>query len=650
MMENRENHGFINESLKEQIRGANDIVEVTGSYFSLQKAGSAYKAKCPFHKEKTDSFMVNPGRQSYHCFGCGAGGDVFKFIQQHEGVEFLDAVKILAERAGIKLDFDSNFRKTNPLYDALSEANRLYQKLLKSDKGKQARDYLASRQITMDTADKFQLGFAPESWDFILQSLKKDFNPQILEDAGLVCPARRENTSDNREKRYYDRFRNRLMFPYLNPAGKAIAFTGRTLSEDPSVKYINSPETLLFHKGKVFYGMRQAQRAIYDSDQVIIVESNSSVLTCNQSGLENVIATSGTAFTEEHRDILLKRFPGAEIIFCFDGDTAGKEAGARTSRIVLGRGNTKVCVLPSKVNPDDSKDPDDFIRTRGLDYLKQLLAESKPTLNFLVDYTRKDKNLDLSTPEGLIALLQDLKKPLQESPLESKGILIDILSQTLHLKSESIEQRVFGKLPEVVVERYDGREHVYVNHERKREWENRFVKMILRDGKIPTIKYFCEERKAAELMSEPETRYVLQYLNEQTSNMPLFLSKTQLFRKSTCERIVNEIADRALKDGVPLNKKYLWYLFISPLEDLERKEEDFIQRRFSNGREEDKAKRDIQRTIKPTLEDMEKALTMIKFKKSLFRLNGIHLDLGSSQLESAVEELEKLLNKYQKEE
>jgi DNA primase catalytic core len=639
-MENGEPHSRISDALKEQIRDANDIVEVVGSYFQLKRAGEAYKADCPFHKEKTASFMVNPQRQIYHCFGCGAGGDVFKFIQQHEGVEFLDAMKILAERANIRLDIDANSRKTNPLYDVLAEANRLYRDLLRSDEGQVARDYLASRDITMDTADKFQLGFAPEGWDFLLRHLRKDFNPQVLEEAGLVCTT---NNPERREQRSYDRFRNRLMFPYLNSAGKVIAFMGRTIETAPSsAKYINSPETPLFSKGKVLYGIRQAQRAIYDTNQVVIVESNSSVLTCSQNGLENVIATSGTAFTGEHRDILLKRFPESEMVFCFDGDIAGRQAAARTSGIVLGRGNTKICNLPQKINPGDPKDPDDFIRAGGVEYLKQLLAESKPSSDYLLDYIRKEKNLNLSDPGGLIVLLHELKKPLQDAPPESKGILLDWLSKKLGLQTSSIEQKVFGEGVEVRVDCY-----VHIGHLKRREWENRFVKMVLRDGKIPTIKYFCESRDAASLMSEPEPRHILNYLKEQASTNPLFLSRTPLFRQSVCRNMVDEIAERALKGGVLLNKRYLWYLFVSPLEEVEKEEGDFHQRRFLSEKDERNAQKRLKRDFKPTLEDMEKAFEMIKFKELMSRAGGLPFSLDASGFESLVHDLEELTKKYQ---
>jgi DNA primase catalytic core len=640
-MQNEENRGFVSDAVKEQIRQSSDIVDVIGSYFHLKKAAGAYKASCPFHKEKTDSFMVNPQRQIYRCFGCGAGGDVFKFIQQHEGVEFPDAVRMLAERANIKLDFDEQSKRANPLYDVLAEASRLYYDLLRSDEGQMVRDYLESRQITMGTADKFQLGYSPDSWDFLSRSLGKKFEPEVLEQAGLIIKTQREDSRNQ----FYDRFRGRLMFPYLNSAGKVIAFMGRVIGESHQAKYVNSPETPLFSKGKVLFGMRQAQKAIYDSNQVIVIESNSSALMCNQSGLENVLATSGTAMTEAHRDILMRRFPEAEIIFCFDGDAAGRTAGARTAAIVLGRGNTKICSLPRKICASDPKDPDDIIREKGLDYLKEQLTRSKSTLDFLIEHTAAENNLDLVTPEGLVALLQNLRTPIQNAPPESHGIILDYLSQRLHLRTDAIMQKLLGKQESGGTQRSDATEW-HPLHERRREWENNFVKMLLRDGKVATIKYFCEERKAEDLMSEQETKYLLHYLSQQAVNSPLFLARSPLFRQSTCRAMVDEIAAQALKDGVPLNKKYLWYLFMSPIQDLEDKEVMMAQRRFLNERDEDKAKKDIKRTSQPTLEDMEKAFDTIRFKELVSRLGEIPFDLSSSKFESAIADLEKLVDKY----
>ena len=322
--------GLISEETIQRVAEANDIVEVIGSYFPLKRAGTALRALCPFHREKSPSFNVNPARQSYHCFGCGAGGGVLRFVMEYEHLDFPSAVRKLAQRAGVPIIEDAGGEddKQRGLRQRLlglhaEAAGWFHQNLLTSPAGRVARDYLKSRGINGEIARSWQLGYAPDSWDALLLFLReRKFSQEEIFRSGLAS-SKEEGDSEN----LYCRFRDRVMFPIRNDYGEVVAFSGRVLDpEAKTAKYVNSPETPLFTKGKVLYGLDKTKRDLIDKKEAIVCEGQLDLISTFEAGVRNVIAAQGTAFTSDQAR-LLGRFVET-VLLCFDSDNAGQQAAA----------------------------------------------------------------------------------------------------------------------------------------------------------------------------------------------------------------------------------------------------------------------------------------------------------------------------------
>src|SRR5271170_6507777 len=360
--------GFLSPATREQIRAASDIVDVIGAYVPLKKTGANFTALCPFHKEKSPSFNVNAHKQIFHCFGCHKGGDVFTFVKEYENIGFVDAVRRLAERAKIPLEFDQNpaEQQSRHLKDQLLEIHekitqRWHNCLLNEAAGQMARDYLAKRGVSADAIKLFRLGAAPEVWDDTVNWAKsKNYELPLVEKAGLII--RKEETGN-----YYDRFRGRLMFPICDEQGRVIGFSGRILSGDEkTAKYVNSPETAIFTKSKVFFGLDKSKRAILDAGFAIVCEGQLDLIACFMAGVPNVLAPQGTAFTEQHARIL-KRYAN-EVILCFDSDNAGQNAIVRAlDHLLAVELAVRVVVVPAP------HDPDSFIKKFGGDKFLELV-------------------------------------------------------------------------------------------------------------------------------------------------------------------------------------------------------------------------------------------------------------------------------------
>lgn len=388
--------GQISRETVERIIDENDIVEVIGSYFPLKRAGSRYVALCPFHSERTPSFGVNPQRQIFHCFGCGAGGDVIRFVMQYENLPFPDAAKKLAERVGIHLieeAFDPKEEASRKLRRDLQSLNRkaaewFHHLLMRAHEAQAARDYLKSRGFDSDLAKRWQLGYAPESGGMLVDWAKREgFTVRHLVDSGLA--QWREEHQPNRGA--YARFRHRLMFPVANDFGEVIAFSGRVLAKDqPGGKYVNSPETVLFNKSKTFFGLDKSKRAITRDNRAVVVEGQIDLISASEAGIDNIVAPLGTAFTDQHARIL-KRHTGdsGEVVLCYDSDTAGYNAVVKAFRQLAAVGLlVRVAALPP------GEDPDSLIRKQGADALKAILANAPEFFDFQIDRHGGTRNLD----------------------------------------------------------------------------------------------------------------------------------------------------------------------------------------------------------------------------------------------------------------
>jgi DNA primase len=372
--------GVLSPATLQKVRAASDMVDVVGGSVRLKKAGASFVGLCPFHREKTPSFHVNPQRQIFHCFGCHKGGDVFTFVQEFEHVTFVEAVQRLADRAGINLEFETGgregmARQTRELLLQIHEqiAQR-WQSALTSDPGGQiARAYLVERRISPEAVRRFRLGYAPLAWDDTVNwARSKGYDLTVVEAAGLVVT--REGG------RPYDRFRGRLMFPINDEQGRVIGFSGRVLEpEAKTAKYVNSPETALFTKGRIIYGLDKAKRALLDKNQAVVCEGQLDTIACHMAGIEHVVAPQGTALTSEQARIL-RRYVD-EVVLCFDADPAGENAAIRALDDLLASG---LAIRVARIPPPH--DPDSFIRERGGEAFRQLIDQAVSFFDFYLDH------------------------------------------------------------------------------------------------------------------------------------------------------------------------------------------------------------------------------------------------------------------------
>ena len=396
-------------SQTEEIKAKIDLIDLISEYVQLKPAGANWKALCPFHNEKTPSFMVSREKQIWHCFGCGEGGDAFSFMQKIEGIEFPEALRILAEKTGIKLKKVSPelvSQKTKLLDICKLSAEFFHKALLVSTEAKMARDYLAKREIKPETVAEFKLGYAPDSWDKLLNLLlKKGFKENDIFLAGLVVK--------NEKGQLYDRFRQRLMFPIFDHLGNIVGFTGRILDEtkeNQGGKYVNTPQTLIYNKSLIIYGLDKAKEEIKKQDLAVFVEGNMDVTTSHQAGIKNVIATSGTALTLEQLK-LLQRYTN-NLALSFDADLAGQAAAERGIDIALSLGlNIKIIQLPEIIDGQVIKDPDDCIK-KGISYWQVAIKQAVSIMDFYFEKAFKqfDPNNPLAKKEIAAKLLKQVSK------------------------------------------------------------------------------------------------------------------------------------------------------------------------------------------------------------------------------------------------
>jgi DNA primase len=401
----------IPESFIQELLARVDIVDVIERYVPLRKAGANYQACCPFHSEKTPSFTVSASKQFYHCFGCGAHGSALGFLMQYSGVGFIEAVEDLAHTLGIQVPQESERSQSDrarkaPLTELMAQAARFFKDQLKVSP--KAIDYLKGRGLTGEVAARFGLGYAPDDWQG-LQQVFPDYREPALLECGLVI--------DNDQGRRYDRFRDRVMFPILDQRGNVIGFGGRFIGDHKAAqadnaaagpKYLNSPETPLFEKGRELYGLTQARQGIRDEDTVIVVEGYMDVVALAQHGVGNAVATLGTACTPHHVHKLLRQ--ASRVVFCFDGDAAGRKAAWRALEASLDQladdKTTGFLFLPPE------HDPDSFVRAEGADAFRRLVRQPTTLTEFLLRELKS--GVDLATAEGRARLVHQAKPHLQK--------------------------------------------------------------------------------------------------------------------------------------------------------------------------------------------------------------------------------------------
>lgn len=448
--------GHIPDSFIEELLSRVDIVDVIGGYIPLKRLGANFVARCPFHTEKSPSFTVSQAKQFYHCFGCGAHGSVLRFLMEFEGIHFVEACEKMASKLGLTLPIDHEKDQpppNTPIYEILSEASSFFQKQLRIPTNRRAVDYLKSRGLTGQTAKTFEIGYAPQGWDNVFKELGKGKDKKVIDQlvsAGLVICKQGENKqgenkqgeneqknnqknkqdennqSENKQKnnqgeKYFDRFRDRIMFPIRDRRGRVLGFGGRILNQG-SPKYLNSPETPVFNKGQEVYGLYEARLKDRHMSSLIVVEGYIDVICLSQFGIENVVATLGTAVTEKHLELLFRQV--SELYFCFDGDKAGRTAAKRALWSSLphmkeGR-RVKFVFLPN------GEDPDSFVRKQGKAGFLNLLQHATSLSDYLFDEV--SSTLDLRSIDGRAELVNKAKPLIARLP---KGVLQQMMFERL---------------------------------------------------------------------------------------------------------------------------------------------------------------------------------------------------------------------------
>jgi DNA primase len=424
----------------EQVAAASDIVAVISSYFPLKRAGTEFRALCPFHQERTPSFFVNPSKQSYYCHGCGAGGAVFQFLMQYENIDFPEAVRRLASRAGIAIIVEELSQEEEAKQSLRKRLLRLHfeasawyhSNLLRTKAAAHARSYLQSRGVNIETAKRWQIGYAPKTWDSLVHwATDSGFTREELMASGLAKP----REEGNPRSRIYDRFRDRLMFPIHNDFGEVVAFSGRILDPNASGgKYVNSPETPLFSKGNLLFGLHQSKRFIANARQAVVLEGQLDLITTFEAGIQNVVAPQGTALTARQA-ALLHRFAD-EVVLFFDADPAGQKAAERALEVLFAAG---LQVRMGEMPPGE--DPDSLIRKSGSDAFRARVDSAEDFFDFQVNH--KLSATESKTTAGRVAFARKVSQFISVVPdLILRDTLISRLSVRLTIPRETLQQMV----------------------------------------------------------------------------------------------------------------------------------------------------------------------------------------------------------------
>ena len=421
----------IPEEIINEIKYRNDIESVMAPYIDLKRRGKNLVGLCPFHNEKTPSFTVYPENGSFYCFGCGVGGDVFSFVRQIENLDYIDAVKLLAERSGVTIPqdgYDDSMQKLkNTIYEINRETARFYHTYLMSPDGKWALDYLTGRGLSIDTIKHFGLGAAPDSWDSLIKHLKGlGYSIADMIQANVVGKSQRGT--------YYDRFRKRVMYPIINIRGKVIGFSGRAMPGEDKMggKYVNTSDTPVYKKSENLFGMNFAKN--HCDEQIILVEGNMDVITLHQAGFENAVAALGTSFTDDQAK-LLSRYT-KEIVLIMDSDAAGQKAARRAGEILQNTGlEIRVVVLP------DGKDPDEYIKKQGAARFRALLDGAVSEIEYKL--LTAVEGIDTSSSDGKLQYLSRAAVIIAESSdVMTRDLYIGKLSDKYGVSRTALESKI----------------------------------------------------------------------------------------------------------------------------------------------------------------------------------------------------------------
>jgi DNA primase len=532
----------IPEEIIDEIRQRTDLVNLVGDYIKLERRGKNMVGLCPFHNEKTPSFTVSPEKQLYHCFGCGASGNVFSLIMEMEKMAFPDAARFLAKRAQVRIPERTEKPKAKDLlqeklYRINLFAARYYVYCLrKTDAGKRAREYLQERGIQVEPADLFQIGYAPTSWTaFYDFAIRKGIEPQLLVQAGLISPGR--------DNSYYDRFRNRLIFPIFTISGKVAGFGGRALADGAKAgpKYLNSPQSPVFDKGSILYGLNFARDEIRRQKKAIVMEGYTDVITAYQAGIKNAVASLGTAFTIEQSRLL--RHQAESVITAYDSDVAGEAATWRGLSILQSTG----CLVQVAEMPEGS-DPDSFIRRFGPEAFSSLVEQASPLIEYRLQQLKK--RYDLNSDRGRVGFVDEIMPLLLaavnrvEQDYYLKRAAEELGVDENALRGELKKRRQTGRrLPEKDISETEAQEQIEINAA-----EKILISLMLQSKEIAE-----QGRKLikAEYFKDPRIENIFQEIWNLYSSESVFSAEKLLNRFSDPQivKIITETAtDPALQD------------------------------------------------------------------------------------------------------
>lgn len=468
--------GLIPKDIVERIKNESDIVAVISEFVNLKKSGKDYKGLCPFHQEKTPSFYVVPGRGFYHCFGCSQGGNVINFVMEHERFDYPEALRYLAAKAGITIPQTGDSRSDGDrLYNALSLAAGYFESSLWGKSSETAIKYLKSRKIKKSVAQMYGIGFAPPGWDGLIKAASsKGIKPSDLERAGLAI----------KKEGYYDRFRNRLMIPIRTIGGRVVGFGGRVLPGDDSPKYINTPETEVYKKGRILFGLDTSKNDVRAKNEAVVVEGYFDLITLHQSGIKNVVAASGTGFTIEQA-ALLARFC-ERVVLLYDSDSAGIKAAFRACGILYNSG-----LEPRLVKLPKGFDPDSFVRDRGAGELSKLITGAVDIIDFIEQSIEgRFSDQTLSRQKRIIGVLTELTAPVEDR------LTMELLSKKMFERLD-IDLKTLGIISDASrVMMSDSREQLPSGRDR---FERSFLALLIAHPElIPRSEGLVEESSFAE--------------------------------------------------------------------------------------------------------------------------------------------------------
>ena len=516
---------LISDSKINQILESSNIVDIIGEYVDLKRAGSSFKGLCPFHNEKTPSFTVDEKKQLFHCFGCGAGGDVVSFIMQKEGLSYPESLKYLADKAGISIDYTENpgvNKKNKELYDINKDIMMFFYKNLLTDRKAQA--YLKSRGLSSKIVNTFMLGYARDSWDDLYSYIrKKNYSEKDLDDLGLIKKSSKGN--------YYDKYRDRIIFPIINHFGKVIGFGGRAVSGQMP-KYLNSPESSIFKKRYNLYGLNIYKRQ--KRKELILVEGYMDVIALNNHGLDIAVASLGTALTIDQAK-LMKRYSD-DIYICYDQDNAGVKATEKAIEIFH-----EIGINPSVIVLDDGNDPDDFIKAKGKDAFEEKIADAQDSYNYkynkiLDEYSSAKPAERFDKLNLFVDFLASIKQELtQEIFINNVSKLFDIdkttLKQAVSRYNRDTDLRdknkdKFSKKEKIIVESSNKNFRInelevlrlFFNQRSDYEKDRDFFDKAIENEKINNVKTFLKEKDVSKFdLSDEDYKYILNYIRDNTN-------------------------------------------------------------------------------------------------------------------------------------